>query len=87
MWSFRTHTGAVAEDRLRGKEVHALVTYLRGHGERPGQRDVHQRDDHAAGVGDTALQPVDRDVGLQERYVVGHVKDNPYVGMKRVEGR
>ena len=55
MWSFRTHTDAVAEDRLRGKEVHALVTYRGRHRERSGQRDVHQRDDHATGIRDTAL--------------------------------
>ena len=87
MWSFRTHTGAVAEDCLRGKEVHALVTYHRGHCERPSQRDMYQRDYHAPGVRDTALQSVHANVRAEERDVVSHIHNHPYVGVDRVERR
>lgn len=85
--TLRTHTDTVAEHRLRGEEVHALVTYHGRHRERPGQRDVHQRDDHAARVGGTALQAVNANVRAEERDVVGHVQNHPYVRVDRVERR
>ena len=63
------------------------MPYHGRHRERSGQGDVHQRDDHAAGVGDPALQPVHAHVCTQERYIVSHIQNHPYVRVDRVERR
>lgn len=83
--ALRTHAAAVAEHRLRGKEVHALMTYRGRHCERPGQRNMYKRDDHAAGVRDTALQSVHANVRAEERDVVSHIHYHPYVGVNWIE--
>ena len=46
---------------------------------------VHQENNHTAGVRDTALQSVDAHDRAEERDVVGHIHNHPYVGVDRIE--